>query len=96
MYINRRTFSTRIGRGEDAVSILKTGAKRLGWKPIYRILTSHFGTFGEVQLELEFETLADYEQFWADFDAAPETAGIMAQWLETVQEGGTNELWEVA
>ncbi len=96
MYINRRTFSTKIGRSEDAIRILKTGADHLGWKPIYRVLTSHFGTFGLVELELEFETLADYERFWADFDAAPETEGIMAQWLETVQEGGTNELWEVA
>lgn len=95
MYINRRTFSSRLGREQDAVTILKTGAKHLDWSLPYRVLTSHFGEFGMVQLEIEFETLAEYEKFWASFNAAPERDGIMAQWLETIEPGGTNELWEV-
>jgi len=95
MYINRRTFSTKLGHWQDAVAILKNGASHLDWVPPSRVLIPHFGTFGLVQLELEFETLADYEKFWASFDAAPERDGIMARWLETIEQGGTNELWEV-
>ena len=96
MYINRRTFSVVKGRDEDAVEILRTGANHLDWVPTFRILTSHFGTFGLVQLEMEFESLADYERFWTAFGAAPETEGVMARWIDVVEQGGTNEIWEVA
>ena len=95
MYINRRTFSVVKGRDEDAVEILRTGANHLDWVPTFRILTSHFGTFGLVQLELEFESLADYERFWTAFGDAPETEGVMARWLAVVEQGGTNDIWEV-
>jgi hypothetical protein len=95
MLINRRTFSTRLGRWQDAVAVLKSGASHLDWVPPARVLTSHFGTFDRVELELEFESLAEYEKFWAAFDAAPETATVMAQWIETIEPGGTNEIWEI-
>ena len=97
MLINRRTFVTKHGRSQDATEFLKNGANHLDWVPPLRVSTSHFGSLRKVQLELEFESLADYEKFWTAFEEAPESQAVLEKWWECIEAGGTtNEIWKIA
>ncbi len=95
MLINRRTSLVKPGRVAEAIALLKSGASHLDWVPPFRVLQSSIGTVNQVVLELEFETLADYDKFWTSYRAAPESADVMAMWNELNLSGGTNEIWEV-
>jgi hypothetical protein len=44
-------------------------------------------------LEMEFESIAQMEEAWAEVNARPEMANIMSKWYATTQAGGTNEVW---
>jgi hypothetical protein len=39
-------------------------------------------------------SLAEHEQFWGVFDAAPATKAIIARWLEAIESSRISEIWE--
>lgn len=95
MLINRRTYMPKSGRTADVIARFKTGANHLDWIPPFRVLTSRLGPLGLVVLEVDFESLADYERFWASFASAAESRAVDENFSEMVEPGGTNEIWEV-
>jgi hypothetical protein len=89
--VNRRTFTAARGKNQEAIDLLREGAKDSGTR--YRILSSSYGRFDEIALEVEFETMAQMEQFWAEFDAAPGSMDLLARWNDLTEPGGLNEVW---
>jgi hypothetical protein len=96
MIVNRRTFSVKQGKIEELVSVLIDGGDVLSDTPNYRILVSSIGAFDRVSLELEFESLAQYESWWDAWNASPNSEAVMERFLPCVDPGGVNEIWEIA
>jgi hypothetical protein len=40
--------------------------------------------------------LEEYEKFWAEWRARPETPKVLEQLRELVERGGGNEIWTLA
>ncbi len=95
MYINRRIFTTKNGKQQEAAALLIEAQALIPDQQV-RIATSVFGTFNKLVMEFDFATLTDYERFWAGFFARPELAETLAQWEKLIETGGSNELWRAA
>ena len=95
MYINRRIFTTKQGKIEEAVTLLMN-VESSRPKESIRISVAYFGEFNTIALELGFDSLAEYEAFWGQFMEEPGIEEFMAQWNELTESGGSNELWRVA
>ena len=93
MIVNRRTFSIKRPRMQETVDLLRAQRKESSHPHATRIYTSNIAPFDILAFEIEFESLAGYEKFWADFSARPETAEFMSKWYELTEGGGANEIW---
>ena len=88
--INRRTFLATSGNFEAAISHLVNGMRQSSMK--YRIMSSLYGTFSEVTLETEFDSVAQMQTAWDELNALPVVAEWMPRWYEVTQAGGRNEV----
>ena len=93
MIVNRRTFVVKGGCWEEAVAMAVAETKRLSHPHARRIYLSNISPFDTLVFEAEFENLAEYETFWADWFASPEGAAFAEKWDTLVRSGGTNEIW---
>ena len=93
MIVNRRTFSIKRPRMQETVDWLRARWKEFNHPHAIRVYTPNIASFDILTFEIEFESLAGYEKFWADFSARPETAEFMSKWYELTEGGGTNEIW---
>ena len=96
MLVNRRTNQVGMVPMEDAVALVK---EALQWVPAgmgpIRVYTSSIGPVGQISLEVELQSLADYERFWNGW-----TAQVPPEWWErwnrVIESGGSNEIWTLA
>ena len=99
MIVNRRTFNVKSGHMQDAAqwiqSQIAAGQARGGFPGQTRVYVSSIGRFGQVAFEAEFESLAEYEAFWATWRALPTTAEVMKEWRTLTKPDGTNEIWDL-
>jgi hypothetical protein len=95
MIVNRRKFVAKQGAMEDLVALMKAEAKRINLTITFRLYTPSIAPFGLVAAEYEFGSLEDYEKFWTDWFARPETAEFMEKWAKLTESGGTNEIWNL-
>lgn len=99
MIVNRQSIHVRPGRMQDAVKLaakeIAAERERSGYTGRARICTSSIGQFDQMAIEWEYENLAEYEMFWADWSARPTTPEFMKKWLELTKGGGTNEIWDL-
>lgn len=89
--INRRTFTAERGKLQEAIELLREAAK--GSRYPYRICSSYYGAFDDIALEVEFESIAQMEEAWAEINAQLEMAELMTQWYAATKSGGANEVW---
>lgn len=89
--INRRTFVAERGKFQEAIDLLRDATQDAHYK--YRICSSYFGAFDAVALEVEFESIAQMEEAWADVNAQPEMAEFLSKWHTATKSGGSNEVW---
>ena len=99
MIVNRQVYKVKAGCMEEAVAMLvalrEQGPREQGPRTS-RIYMSKFGPFATVVLEIEHETLAEYEKMWAGWSASPEgLAAFKEKWDPLMAEGGpgVNEIW---
>ena len=95
MIVNRRKFVAKQGAMEDLVAMMKAEAEQINLNITFRLYTPSIAPFGFVAMELEFGSLEDYEKFWTDWDARPETAEFMEKMNKLTETGGTNEIWDL-
>jgi hypothetical protein len=93
MLVNRRTFIVKNGCWDEAVAMAVAEVQRVGFPRATRLYVPKIGPFSTLVFEAEFESLAEYEKFWAEYFASPEGVAFNEK-LDTVTEsGGTNEIW---
>jgi len=95
MIVNRRTFVVKRGCMQDLVAMVKAEQERLNVANAFRLYTPNIAPFDSVAAEWEFESLQEYDKFWADWRAGPETAEFMKKWYELTESGGVNEIWDL-
>jgi hypothetical protein len=96
MVMNRRTFIVKRGRMQEAIALLKEEVQRSPNAQRTRIYVPEVAPFDVICAEGDFESLAEYERYWADYFAQPQTTAFLERWFELTETGGTNELWELA
>ncbi len=79
---------------EKMVTLLVANREQIGAP--YRIYVPSIDTFDKVSIEVEFESLEEYEKGWAEWFARPETAAFVEKWSDLTESGGHNEIWTLA
>ena len=92
MFVQRMTITVKPGHMEKILGLLKENREKTGVDS--RLYQIDIGTYNQIAIELEFETMADYEKGWAEWNARPDTPAFMEKWLEWTK-GGTNEIWQL-
>jgi hypothetical protein len=99
MFVARWSFSTRIGRVDDCVGLLRKWevdvGERIGWKVgSVRLMQGVLGPPDTaIEFETRFECLSDLESAWADMDRSPHHREYLKQ-LDTLLVPGTSQ-WAV-
>jgi hypothetical protein len=96
MIVQRVTTRVKPGNEEHVVEMLKAARAANENPSRMRIYSPNIGPFNFVSFEIEFEKLAEYDEFWTEWNARPETAAFMGKWNELVDIGGANEVWTLA
>jgi hypothetical protein len=91
--VNRRTFIAKQGCVQGLLDVLKAELETNPSPVPCRVYASSIARFDQVAVEWEFESLAAYEKFWADWFARPETPAFMDSWYPLNETGGKNEIW---
>lgn len=93
MIVNRRTFVVKSGCWDEAEALAVAETNRVSFPHLRRLYSSNISPFDRLVFEAEFENLAEYEKFWAEWFAAPESAVFLKKWDDLLEAGGTNEIW---
>ena len=93
MITNRRTFIVKRGRLQEAAALIKAEAERVDIANPQRVYVPEIAPFDVLVYEADYESLAEYEQVWAEWLASPEAAAFLEQWDAITETGGTNEIW---
>jgi hypothetical protein len=99
MIVNRRTFNVKQGRMEEATKLvvdeIAAEKARGGYSGTTRVYTSSIGSFNQLCVEWEYESLAEYERMWAEWAARPTSPAFMEKWVNATSREGTNEIWDL-
>lgn len=99
MFIDRRVFRIKPGRMSEMVELSKAQIEpflklRKGAGSL-RFLVNKVATFDTWVFESDWNSLAEWEAYWADWRARPESAEFGRQLAELVESGGEHQLWTV-
>ena len=94
MLVNRRTFISKPGRAEEAANFLKQAMQLTDHARSARVYVSEIGPFDTIAVEVEVESLADYERRFAEW-AAKTTPEFWEKWYSLCENGGANEIWRL-
>jgi len=93
MIVNRRTFVAARGQLDAALAALRA---ELGSAPhAARLYAPSIGAFDTIAVELEFESLAEYEQFIGPYFARLAETRFFERWNQITAIGGENTIWEL-
>ena len=93
MIVNRQTMIVKPGRLDEAEALAVAETKRVSFPHSRRLYSSNISPYDRLVFEAEFENLAEYEKFWAEWRASPETAAFQEKFNDLLEAGGTNEIW---
>ena len=95
MYLIRDTFNCKPGKAKDLINIFKQTMPFMAEEAYKnpRILTDIVSNYWTVILEIEVESLADFEDR-RGFTSRPEVREIMKDYM-TLVEGGKREIFKV-
>ena len=98
MILIRQVFQAKWGKAAEFASLMAEGnreiGKALGQDHPWRILTDLSGPFHRVVLEIELESMAQWEQLRNQMFQNPEIGQRMAQGNELV-ESGRSEIYTI-
>ena len=94
MIVQRWMFNVKQGRMEEAVAVILVEIEK-SCPPNTRVFTSHIGHRDVLDVDFEFESLAELEKFWAEWQARPETPAFGGKWDDLTERGATNETWHL-
>jgi hypothetical protein len=98
MILVRQVFQAKWGKAGEFASMMAEGnreiAKALGQDHAWRVLTDLTGPFHTVVLEVEMESMAQWEQFRSQMFQDPEMGKAMDRTAELV-ESGRSEMYTI-
>ena len=56
---------------------------------------SHIGPFDHYVVEMEWNSLAEWEALWVDWQASPEAAAFLEKWWLLTDQGGGVKIWQL-
>ena len=81
---------------DQAIEHAKAEMAKLEHPPKWRAYTPQFGGTGDVFVwEMEFESLAKLEEFWASWYANPENEEFWKKYNQIAESGGNLEIWNL-
>jgi hypothetical protein len=83
-----------LGEATAAVSEMLEAFEGFAKRP-KRVYTSRVGTGDTVAVEMEFESLAEYESVVAEFFASPEATTFFETWNRVSEGPGSNSIWDL-
>jgi hypothetical protein len=95
MIIDKRTFIAKHGQSQAAVELIEKSTVFAPFLVPFRILVPLIGPFEVIVTELEFKDMAEYDRFWAGWNAKV-TQEFWGSWVGVTENGGGNEVWEGA
>ena len=88
MIVVRDVFQARYGKGSDLVALFKEFRAKIATTVAeYRILTDASGPFFTVVTEMQFESMAAWEQLSADSFSQPEFGDWFVRMTPLVESG---------
>lgn len=93
MIVNRRTFIVKAGCWDEAEALVVADTKSESFPHPRRIYSSDIGPHDRLVYEAEFENLAEYEKYWAEWFASHESVAFVKKFNDLLEAGGTNEIW---
>lgn len=93
MLVNRRTWVVKRGCMQKAVALAVAAWEQFDQPHVRRFYVPDIAPFDTLVLEIEFEDLEDYQKFWAEWAARPETAEAQGKFDDVTETGGSNEIW---
>jgi hypothetical protein len=93
MFAHRLTFRVKTGHMDEALEMIK-GEIAKGGAPS-RVYQSYISPGNVIIQDLEFESLAELQAFWAEWFSKPETAEFVQKWDQLVESTVTNEVWQI-
>ena len=96
MIVSRWTHTVKLGRMEEAVALHLAIKEKAGHPLPFRIYWSDIGRFSVMAVEMEYESLAEYETFWAEWAARPDWGADVAKLFDLLEPGSTQEIWNLA
>lgn len=91
MYINRRTFVVKRGRLQDLIDLFMSVPTD---RPVRMLGPNGIAPtpFDEIVIEFSFDSLAEYESYWAELLGSDDMGAVQAQVNEMTETGGRSEL----
>lgn len=96
MLVDRRTFFVKRGRMEEAAPLLKSIMTRYHHPLPVRVYAPYIGSIDLIALEIEFENLVQYQSFWDEWYARPESSEALKKWYDITEPGSEQVIWSLA
>lgn len=99
MIVERRTFLAKQWQEHKLADLLKETMERfMEQRPSrgsYRVYTFYVAPINTVVLEIEAESLQEWEEGWEYALSDPDILEYLKQTAELTEPGGTSELWHL-
>jgi hypothetical protein len=95
MIVERRTYSVNLGSTQDLVNLIKEEMRALGGNVVSRIYRPIAAPLDLVVHEMQFEDMAEREEFWAKWTDERATPAFWEKWHKLHRPGGHVEFWRL-
>ncbi len=95
MIVQRLTVRYKLDKVDEAISLLKEEFARANLPHAVRFYTPKVGANDMSIGEFEFESFAEMEQFWSDWEARPETVAFHAKYRPLIEPGMVSEVFNL-
>ena len=92
MIVQRSTMRVKPGRMKEWVEVIKVNHGKSSKPDNFRLYTSHADPALHVQ-DLEFESVAEKDEWWEEWKKTPEHDAIVAAYPACVEEYLGSEIW---
>jgi hypothetical protein len=96
MIVSRWMHDVKRGCMEEAVTLHLTQSEKIGHPHPVRVYASATGRSHVLAFEMEFGSLEEFEKFWTDWTARPETSAFVEKLRSLLGPGSTHEFWDLA
>jgi len=98
MIVFRWEYEVKLGRSNAALEFVKGAGEQLGPLAADRAYYNRFGDGHRIAFEKTFESLADYEKWWVEYNATVGKVIGESGWktfLDSFEKWNHREIWEV-